>query len=270
MAFTTTKRELYGGRIELVFNPRARNRYLVNDRVNNCTIYPAGVTTILGKTLHKDLMGWAVSESLKAIGGKLKFEKQEFIWYLDEPVTVDQEKLRWASKAYTRRSDEGKNFGSYTHEAIEDLLRSQDTYAPEECLPAIVAFIAWWNAQEDVEIIKIEEPVYSVKGNYSGTYDLLLKLDGKVVLCDIKTTKSGIYPENYIQLGAYSSAVSEIDAVTVDDLMIIGIPKTGVLETLRASELNLTVPICEKTWRAVLEVYRFMQPLKQLMKERRG
>ena len=69
MASQMIERDMYGGEIHIVHNPNARGRqprYLVNG-----TQKPKGVTTILGDTLAKDLMDWAVSCCVDSLKQKL-------------------------------------------------------------------------------------------------------------------------------------------------------------------------------------------------------
>lgn len=270
MAFATQTRKLYSDSVTLHFNPNSRNRYQLESGET-----PVGVTTVLARVLGKDLKGWAVSEVLKAIGGTLKYEKQQFVWYLDEPVTIDEEKLRWASKAYTRKSDKGKDVGSEVHEAIENFLKTNEfdfSQITPEAIKALRAFINWHDEVKP-RVLATEQIVYSRSGSYAGTFDALLEIDGRVVLCDIKTSNAsraaplGVYPENFLQLGAYSLAYAEAGGTHPKDLMVINASKIGKLSTLRASELGLSVRDCEVAWASVLKLYRFLEPLKKQIKE---
>lgn len=269
MAFSSQTRKLYDGQVTLHFNPNSRNRYQLEDGTA-----PVGVTTVLDKVMGKDLKGWAVAEVLKALGATLKFEKSEFIWHLDEPLYIDEEKLRWASKAYVRRSDTGKSIGSEVHEWIENYLNSIEQPGPSRpALAACLAFARWFDETHPT-VLATEQIVYSKDFNYAGTFDALLEIDGKKVLCDIKTTNSsreapkGIYAEYFLQLGAYSVAYCEATGEKIDDLMVINAGKDGKLSTLRASELDLSIIDCELNWLYVLHIYKFLEPLKKLIKEK--
>lgn len=276
MAFKTIKRELYGGEVELLFNPNTRNRYLVN--TNGESFSPVGVTTVLNKVLAKEaLMLWPMNMATGWLRDNC----------LDKVLT--EAHIDEARKAYVKKSDKGKDVGSEVHEAIELQLK--------ECLPhahydglspeakKAVDAMADWIYEVKPKVLATEQIVYSREHNYCGTFDALLEIDGKVVLCDVKTTNAsqsaplGIYPENFLQLGAYSLAykqelwgdTDQRNRHTVpgqpDDLLVVNASKTGKLSTLRASELGLSVQSCEAAWLGVLNTYKFLEPIKKQIKE---
>lgn len=167
------------------------------------------------------------------------------------------------------------------------------------------AFVKWYRSLPNVKPLGVEQIVFSRKYDVAGTFDCLLEIDGKVVLCDLKTTNIsrdaplGVYPEMYLQLGAYAQAYIEergprvyLDGVEVkvepggiieykgkhpvvtphiliDDLAIINAGKTGNLNVVYASELGLSVEDCIKAWLRVLGTFRFLQPLAKQIKERK-
>lgn len=244
--------QLYDGSITIHFNDQARNRYTIEETAKS----PVGVTTVLAGLAKPALMLWPMYEGIT--------------WLKAHP-----EDFEGAEKAYLIKSDKGKDTGTVIHAAIEAILTEKQPTIPLDAVKAVAAFKTWLH--ETTKPLAVERIVYSKKYDVAGTYDCLLEIDGKVVLCDIKTTNSsrtaplGIYAEHFLQLGAYSLAHHEENPMeTIEDLMIIRVGKDGVLNTLRASELGLKVSDCEGSFLDVLGAYRFMTPLSKALSERKA
>lgn len=269
MASEVIKRSLYNGEYELVHNPNARGRaprYLVNG-----TEKPKGVTTILGQTLAKDLMDWAVSCSIDYLRTKL-------------PV-VTEEDLQVASKAYTVKRDKGADTGTEAHALVERHLKGDDvslTGASQEAQNAFNAFMEWYS-NNTIEVVNVEEVIYSAEYKFAGTYDCMLKIDGKVYLCDLKTTNSsrkapkGVYAEHFVQLGAYAMAHEEqrkfelanggTKLVEIEDLMVISAKKNGALDIVTASDMGLDVKECGEMFKRVVNLYNFLAHVSKKLGE---
>ncbi len=258
MASTIIERSLYNGKYELVHNPNARGRaprYVVNSVEK-----PKGVTTILGQTLSKDLMQWAVDCAVEYLRDKL-------------PV-VTEEDLREAALAYTVKRDAGASTGTEAHALVENYLKGHaQTDASPEAMNAYNAFVEWYERVLPV-VVNVEEVIYSESLGYAGTYDCMLEIDGRVVLCDLKTTNSskkaprGVYAEHFIQLGAYAFAHEEqrlyeeanggTNLRHIDDLCVISAKKNGALDIIFASELGLSVDECGDMFSKVVNINSFM------------
>ena len=64
----------------------------------------------------------------------------------------------------------------------------------------------------DPEIILSEATVINRRWWYMGTLDLVCRIDGLgLCLLDIKTTRSGVFPESSLQLAAYRHAETWLD-----------------------------------------------------------
>jgi hypothetical protein len=258
MASTIIERALYNGKYQLVHNPNARGRaprYVVNEDEK-----PKGVTTILGQTLSKDLMQWAVDCATQYLRDKL-------------PVVTEQD-LQEAALAYTVKRDAGASTGTEAHAMVEGYLKGvAHTDGSPEALNAYNAFVEWYERVQP-KILNVEEVIYSESLGYAGTYDCLLEIDGKVVLCDLKTTNSsrkaprGVYAEHFIQLGAYAFAHEEqrlyeeanggTNLEKIEDLCVISAKKNGVLDIVTASELGLSVEECGEMFKRVVNINGFM------------
>jgi hypothetical protein len=267
MASEVMERDLYNGKYHVVHNPNARGsqpRYVVNG-----TERPKGVTTILGKTLSKDLMQWAVDACCDYLRTKL-------------PVITEQD-LGIGAKEYIRLREAGGTTGSEAHKLVEDALKSfvatgEIIGTPPQVSPearnAYNAFIKWFSNTSPV-VLNVEETIYSAQYHYCGTYDGMLQFEGKTYMTDMKTTNpskyapQGVYAEMFIQLGAYWLAHEEqrlyelenggTQLVEVDDLAVISAKKNGVLDLVRASDLGLAPKQCGDMFKRIVNVYQFME-----------
>lgn len=253
---------LYNGTVTVTYR-NGNHRYYVND------VSVPSVTTIMSRVIAKpDLMLWPLNLAIS---------------YLEEKLpNITSEDLQMARTAHVRKRDHGTNTGTAVHHLVERRLEvGPKGYAaipedlPTDVRVAAYAFETWYRAQTP-QVIGIEQIVYSPSLNFVGTYDSILEIDGKVYLCDVKTTNAsshaplGIYPENFIQLSAYYAAYEEqrkaegvkTKLVPIDDLMVISVKKNGAVDTMTASSIGLTLKQGVKIWKAVMGLHAGMVRLK--------
>jgi len=264
MASEVIEKDIYGGKYHITHNPNAKGRaprYRVNDTK------PIGVTTVLGKTLSKDLMQWAVDCACEYLRDKL-------------PVVTEKD-LKQAARAYITKRDFGSSTGTEAHALVELFLKEKGNElataledSSKEAEKAYVAFVEWFNAVKP-EVLGVEEVVYSPDLEYAGTYDCMLRINGLNYLCDFKTTNisklapKGVYADMFLQLGAYSLAHEEqrvyeekqdgTDLFPVEGLMIISAKKNGQLDIVTNDDVGLTVGDCMQHFAFIMMIYRFMR-----------
>jgi hypothetical protein len=70
--------------------------------------------------------------------------------------------------------------------------------------------LSWdeWKKDKVIEVIECERPMVSQKFGYGGTPDLLAYINGKLCLCDFKSS-NGIYSDYWYQLAAYDQLLDE-------------------------------------------------------------
>jgi len=266
------EKDIYNGLFHIKHNPLAKGRaprYIVEETTSKKVTKPIGVTSILSKTLSKDLMQWAVDCSIDYLRDKL-------------PIITEKE-LGEASKAYITKRDFGATTGSSAHELVELFLK-EDTVklekalktASKEAVNAFNAFKEWFEKVHPV-VLGVEEVIYSQSLEYAGTYDALLCIKGKNYICDFKTTNiskkapQGIYPENFLQLGAYAAAHIEqrvyeqehggTDLLPIEGLMVISGKKNGKLDILTNEDLGLAVADCMTGFVFVQGIYAYMKDI---------
>lgn len=271
MATGNITASLYNGKHDLTFTA-GNHRYRVDGA------YKQGVTTILSKVLAKPaLMLWPMNMALKYI-------QTNHAAYAGADGIITAEAIermcKEAEAAHRKRADAGADTGSRVHELVEQYLLGNVmdvSREPEEVQRAYQGF-AGWHASNRPEVVGVEQVVYSEELDYAGTFDSILKLDGKNYLVDLKTTNAsqhapdGVYAEYFIQLGAYYRAYSEqytyeinnggSKLVMIDDLMILSCQKNGTVKTKTASELGFSADDCWDLWDSVFSVHRDLTKLQ--------
>ena len=102
--------------------------------------------------------------------------------------------------------DDLAELGTGVHEYVEwDLLGAQGFPPPidsEEMQQMVDAYYAW-KFLHDIEVVAVELTVYG--DGYAGTLDLILRIDGKLYLLDIKTARA-VRDSHWWQLAALDKA----------------------------------------------------------------
>ena len=164
------------------------------------------VTTILSKCIHEDyLLNWANYLGFKRI-------------------------------KYKDRLQEAADMGTDGHNAIEDYLRDK-TESSNICLQS---FLVWWNMLNEnnkVEIVDMEHPM--VLPYCGGTYDILLKINDKLFLVDLKTSNKLSY-KYFIQLAAYRHMLYNLENINLDGCVILQLNKYN--PSFEEQALDFTIP----------------------------
>lgn len=297
-----TRTYLYGGKVTLDFNPKSsKYRYVVTDRDNKVKEASVrGVTSCIGDVLDKPgLKTWPMNMShgylfgqtwvtIDSESGAGEYHYNPKTAQLQPATPYSEEELQElmvnASKQWTKRSDRGKDIGTHVHSMCEAYLKDgldeefkgvegmskEDVAAVNK---AVATFKAWWKSLPDAELIAVERVVYSRALSYAGTFDLAVKIAGKKYLLDLKTTNRskeaplGIYPEHFLQLGAYSFAHTEETGQEYDDVGVVNIGKDGRLALATASDMNITVDECQRAFAFGVRLHDWVKKIKPLTKE---
>lgn len=120
--------------------------------------------------------------------------------------------------------------GTLTHNCIEAYLRKEKFEIPSdmmkhsaELLERFRGFVEWYNSQEVVEPLLIEEEL--VTDTYGGTMDFYGDVSGKMIILDHKTS-SRVYSSMFLQLAAYA-LILESQGRRVDGAGILHITPKG-------------------------------------------
>lgn len=156
-----------------------------------------GITKALSEGFPKPaLIGWAAN----ATAGYAVDHWDELAKLGTYQRMATLQKARFADR------DLAANRGTQVHDLAVKLAAGQEIDVPQELLGHVDAYLQFtddWQPQEEL----IEAVVINRKHRYMGTLDFVGKLrDGKKWLLDWKTTRSGVYPENALQLAAYRNS----------------------------------------------------------------
>lgn len=103
------------------------------------------------------------------------------------------------------------DWGTAVHEAIEKNLKGESGSGKEKIAPSLLAFEKWKKAQK----VKVQDPngdierrVYDFENGYAGTIDMIVKVQGKRGIVDLKTGNA-IRDEHSLQTAAYLGAYNK-------------------------------------------------------------
>ncbi len=217
--------KVYGG--ELTFNEE-RHVYEFNGTP------AAGVTSIL-KTINKPaLIQWAASMAANHVKNNWR-----------EGLSKNEIELlcREAATAHNKAKNDAAGIGSEVHSIVEACLKGKPMASPtsEESLKACNAFLDW-RRKTEIKLIAAEQILFSKQWWYAGTADIIAHVDGQVTIADIKTS-SGIYPEMFMQIAAYTNALEEMRPdIQIQQWMIVRLDKkSGALEVGRMARQQIYI-----------------------------
>jgi len=129
-------------------------------------------------------------------------------------------------------------------------------YSPLTMEVAEKAFNAYlqWEKSANIEYIRAELQLVSNEYKYGGTIDIVAKLDGKLTIIDLKTSK-GVYPDHKIQIGAYRNLYEE----TFEQR-----PEAFILQLSKVDGLPHPHPISETVADSAFEMFKHLLGLYYL------
>ncbi len=203
----------------------------------------AGVTSVTKDTENVEILKtWFLNKGLDLLwsspldvpeGTVEREEDPETGEATDVPLTKAK-LFKRARKAGQQALNQAGNFGNIVHNTIQAHLTSDNWMDPidletairpneprrEEALTALWLWNHWWSKMRVKRLIAVERPICSERYGYAGTPDLVFEDDdGRVVLCDWKTSKR-IYGSYLLQAGAYAEAALEFGLV-IDIVQIV-------------------------------------------------
>lgn len=164
-----------------------------------------GVTTLLGAGLPAPaLIRWSANKAAECA-----LDERD-VW---EPLA---ERARDAAYDYIRQAsdrdrDQAANRGSDVHDLAERIGRGEEVEVPEALMGHVdsyLQFIADW----EPELVMVEVVGANFSRGYFGKFDLLVRMKGwwadrptdeALVLLDIKTSRTGPFEKDALQLTAY-------------------------------------------------------------------
>lgn len=213
-------------------------------------------------------MGWRSPKKPLLIGEKNQLDAStEFLQWLNGK-TVEEwvDFMEEARKAHVKRKEKAGEWGTETHETISNLIRTAIDYNEgkiqdiETTSQAIRNFIDW-SIKNKVKFLETEKNIYSESLWIGGIVDFICEIERKVWIGDIKTSKSGIYSENFWQCAGYDLMVKEMKLPFAQDIkgyLILNLKESGeFIEKRSISNGDNT-----KAFLACLEIYRVKEKIK--------
>jgi hypothetical protein len=189
-----------------------------------------GVTTILGAGLPKPaLVPWVARVCAEYVVDHFD----------DLTAMTPSERLNVIRGAPNRDRDTAARRGTEVHRLAADLAAGHEVEVPDELAGHVDAYLRFVDDWQPTEVL-VETPVAHRAHQWAGTLDLVADLaDGHRWLLDLKTTRSGVFPDTALQLAAYRNA----ETCLVDDHEepMPAVDATGVV-WLRADGYDL-VPV---------------------------
>ena len=211
-----------------------------------------GVTTILGKGIPKPgLVGWAAGATADFVANRLELSPDGGSVNADRVVA---DALAWnGTRGYRsakvsetdplprlalaeilkniRYADlsQASAKGTEVHALAATIARGEDVEIPEAMAGHIESYERWLDDFKPSNAI-VERYVFSRKRRFGGTLDMIADIEGHgTMLLDLKTSRSGIFPETALQVAAYGHADFMLAPDTTKEIPMPKIDSFGAL-----------------------------------------
>jgi len=215
-----------------------------------------GVTSILSDGLPKPaLVGWGINTTAG-------YAADHWDELAELPVSKRIETLKRAP--YADRDAAAKR-GTEVHALAEKLVHGQEVEVPDELAGHVEAYVKFLDDFEPEPVLVEQSVVSLTRWPYAGTLDGVFDIPGHGrLLVDIKTARSGVFPDNALQLAAYRYAThyaSEADGWELHEM-----PKVDGCAVIhvRADGYSL-VPVAAGD--EVFRTFRYVQQIAAWAKE---
>lgn len=191
-----------------------------------------GVTTLLGDGLAKPaLINWAANTTAS-------YAIDHWDELAAEPPSKRLDVLKRARYADL---DQAARRGTEVHTLAERLVQGHEIDVPEALAGHVESYVKFLD-QFEPEPLLVEAVVANRRWRYAGTLDLVARIDDTVWLLDVKTTRSGIFPDVALQLAMYRWAEVYIGSDGEEHPMAdLGVTRSGAIH-VRADGFSL-VPL---------------------------
>lgn len=214
-----------------------------------------GCTTILSVLAKPALIQWAANMAVGYIQDKI-LSGESVLDNLD----------RWlleAKSAHIKKKEKAGDYGTKLHEEIsgfiQDGIDNNKGYVFGQSDSKSVQNFIDWAKQNKVRFLATEKNIYSKKLFLGGIVDFICEIDGQVWIGDIKSSKSGIYPENFAQVAGYQLMLQEMSLYpNITGYLILNLKESGEMLEKR----NISIEDNIKFFMACLEIYRYQEKLK--------
>jgi hypothetical protein len=233
------------------------HRYKMGRTEEELAFYPS-VTSVIGKAVPKELSGWGQKIGIEACLA-LAAEHPKNILIDDYDEIIRDAKAR--GLLWWQQRDKAADRGVGAHDIFEGLSAGEvpdlGDVDPKWRGHAQGVFSFW--ADYDPKPMISEILVGSLEHGYCGRLDAVLEIEGRPVLVDLKTSKSGRYNSHHIQLDGYRTALEEGGYVVPDDMWVLRVGEDGEYEIIES-------PVEKGSFITVLNSYKMLHKLDAELK----
>lgn len=206
-----------------------------------------GVTTALQVIAKPFLIQWSANMACDYVRTNLK------------DIEDLEEILTEAKLAHKKKKEKAGGWGTELHKAIEQWIKDgNEPVLKGDNQQIVFDKFKDWAKKNGVEFLENEKHVYSKELWIGGVLDLVIKMDGKKYIGDIKTS-SGIYNEAFFQMGAYNLCLEEMGEHTdVEGYLVINLKKDGKMDMKMAIDMQLN----KDAFKCALGLYKIINSLK--------
>lgn len=170
-----------------------------------------GVTTIISQGVPKPaLINWAANSTAE--------------YAVDHWAELGElsssARLKKLQGARYEVKDAAANRGTEIHNRAEKLAQGEEVDLPDDIAGHVESYIHFLD-EFQVEVVLLEAVVFSHRHGYAGTTDAVFRfplglpgydMPAPVLLCDLKSNRTGIFGETALQLAGYRYADTYVDA----------------------------------------------------------
>jgi hypothetical protein len=241
----------------LVFRDGPRRAYHLQPADGGKAKKLVSVTTALGILAKPALIRWAEERGAAGALAAVRLGELRPDVHADEEAVGVVRALDLGADAAKRKAS---TRGLSIHDALEAWSTDGDLPNPADMDPEHRPYLQGlmrWLVKADPEPEAVEEVTCHPQLGYAGRLDLIARIGGRRVLCDLKTAKGGRgYPEAHVQARAYEMAEVALGGEQVDDCLIVAVGPDG-----QFCEDWCTAP--HDAFERVLDVYRLMADVRR-------
>lgn len=221
------KTPMYGGDIELAFDPDKHQYFVNGDRDS----YVPGVTSIMRQKSKPGLVWWASGLATTHMKKKIKPGKA----YNEVELSKIFEQ---AKREHADQSAHAAAIGSTVHEYIEADAKGEKADEPvhPDARRAVAAYKKFKEKYKP-EYGMVEAMVYSKEHNYAGTLDCTAFIKDKTYLIDWKTSAQ-LYEDYWCEIAARVKALQEMGYATEYTMMLVNVGKDGMTQVKTSDEVD--------------------------------
>ena len=205
-----------------------------------------GVTTVLSVISKPALISWAARMATEYVRDNLKS--------MDDLEIVLEE----AKNAHRKKKEKAGDWGTAVHLAIEEWIKDKKEPKLEAEQKVVFDKFKDWVKENKVEFLESEKHLYSKELWIGGVVDLVMTIDGKKYIGDIKTS-SGIYNEAFFQMAAYDLCLREMGGYEdIEGYLVINLKKDGTIDFKRADNMEIN----RQAFLSALSLYKIINSLE--------